>query len=167
MWVRRAYGSCMSVCNLDELADGVLGGYVLSGVDQGMREFLDDLKWYLSMFHRCSVIFRSGEGRGHWIVSMPWSSRNEPKHRGRISPGTVLHQEETRNHCTSMSDNHSEDFNPLTNSSQACSGLWREQGANIRPANSGGQCWAVDAGLKTGHWDLMPPSSLFLTDLIY
>ncbi|KAJ8374091.1 hypothetical protein SKAU_G00046710 [Synaphobranchus kaupii] len=50
-------------------------------------------------------------------------SEELPTHSGHMRPGIVLHQEEPRAHCTSVrSDNHSEDFIPVPNSSQGTVG---------------------------------------------
>ena len=49
--------------------------------------------------------------------------QEQPTHSGRMRPNIVLHQEEPRAHCTSIrSDNHSEDFILVPNSSQGTVG---------------------------------------------
>lgn len=54
-----------------------------------------------------------------------------PAHSGHMRPGIVLHQEEPRAHCTCIrSDNCSEDFIPVPNSSQGNIMTWR----SVRPS---------------------------------
>ncbi|KAJ8342163.1 hypothetical protein SKAU_G00320910 [Synaphobranchus kaupii] len=86
----------------DESADGVLGD-LLPDLDQGINELLDSL----------------------------W--RELPTHSGHMRPGIVLHQEEPRAHCTSVkSDNRSEDFIPVPNSSQGTVGYGMEVCATLQ-----------------------------------
>ena len=114
----------------DELADGVLGD-LIPDLDQGLSDLLHSLWQYLAVLmhqyitsHRCSIGFRSREHEGQSMASMPPSSRDCLHTLATGGTRGPLHQR--------RSDNLSEDFILVPNSSQGTVGYDMEVCATLQ-----------------------------------
>ena len=113
----------------DETADGVLWD-LLPKLDQGINVLLDSLWCYSAAadapMHNVPEVLNWIQLWGTWGPVngiKDFVIQELPIHSRHMRLGIVLHQEEPRAHCTSVrSDNGSEDFIPVPNSSQGTIG---------------------------------------------